>query len=52
VIFGLFIVALIGVLEGNTFGTWILVKTSILFILMVTSYVLADKIAKQEAYTA
>jgi len=49
VVFGLFIVALVGVLEGNTFGIWILVKTSILFVLMVTSYVFADKMAKGEA---
>jgi len=43
VVFGLFIVALIGYLEGNTSNIWILVKTSILFIVMVTSYILARK---------
>lgn len=41
VVFGMFIVALIGYLKGNTFNIWILVKTSLLFISMVTSYILA-----------
>ena len=35
VVFGLFIVAIIGVLEGNTFNIWILVKNTILIISMV-----------------
>jgi len=48
VIFGLFIVALIGVLEGNTFEIWILIKTSILFVSTVTSYILAEKMAKNQ----
>jgi hypothetical protein len=48
VIFGLFIVALIGVLEGNTFEIWILTKLSILFVSMATSYILANKIAKEK----
>jgi hypothetical protein len=48
VVFGLFIVALIGVLEGATFEIWILIKSSILFMSMVTSYILADKIAKEK----
>jgi len=43
VVFGLFIVALIGYLDGNTSNIWILIKTSILFIAMVTSYILARK---------
>lgn len=45
VVFGLFIVALIGYLEGNAANIWILVKTSILFISMVTSYNLARNIS-------
>lgn len=45
VVFGMFIVALIGFLEGNTSNIWILIKTSILFISMVTSYILAGKMA-------
>ena len=46
VVFGLFIVALIGYLEGNTANIWILVKTSILFMSMVTSYNLARNMNK------
>ena len=49
VVFGLFIVALIGFLEGNTFSIWILVKNTILIISMVTSYMLAGKMAKEKA---
>ncbi len=45
VVFGLFIVALIGYLEGNTANIWILVKTLILFISLVTSYNLARKMS-------
>ena len=45
VVFGLFIVALIGFLEGNTSNIWILIKNSILFISMVTSYILAGRMA-------
>jgi hypothetical protein len=46
VVFGLFIVTLIGYLEGNTFNIWILIKSSILFISMINSYILAGKMAK------
>lgn len=48
VIFGLFIVALVGFIEGNTFNKWILIKNSILFISMITSYILADKMAGEK----
>ena len=48
VVFGLFIVALIEVLEGNAFEIWILIKNSVLFTSMITSYVLAAKMAKEE----
>ena len=41
VVFGMFVIALIGYLEGNSANIWILVKTSILFISMLTSYYLA-----------
>ena len=40
---GLFIVALIGYLEGNTSNIWILIKTPILFIFMITSFFMAKK---------
>jgi hypothetical protein len=43
---GLFIVALIGYSEGNKSNIWILIKNSILFIFMVTSYLLAKKYEK------
>lgn len=43
---GLSIVALIGYLNGNTRNIWILIKNSILFIFMVTSYLLANNIDK------
>lgn len=48
VVFGMFIVALIGYLKGNTFNIWILVKTSLLFISMVTSYILAKKYEQRD----
>jgi hypothetical protein len=44
VVFGLFFIALMGFLDGRTTNLWILVKTMILFTLMVNSYVLAGKI--------
>ena len=43
VVFGLFFVALFGFLDGNTSNIWILLKTIILFITMISSYVLAGK---------
>jgi general stress protein CsbA len=48
VVFGLLILALIGFIEGNTSNIWILIKCSILFISMVTSYIYADKMAKEK----
>lgn len=41
VVFGLFLVALVGLIEGGTFNVWILAKTIVLFVSMVASYVLA-----------
>ena len=41
VVFGMFCLALIGYVNGNTNNLWILVKTAILFISMVASYILA-----------
>jgi len=46
VVFGLLIVVLVGFIEGNTSNIWILIKSTILFVSMVTSYVLADRIDK------
>jgi hypothetical protein len=51
VVFGLFIVALIGFLGGNTWNLWLLIKTIILIISMVTSYILAGKMDKKEIDT-
>jgi hypothetical protein len=48
VAFGLFIVAFIGFLEGNTSNIWILIKNTILIISMVTSYILARNMDKQD----
>jgi hypothetical protein len=44
VISGLFGVALVGFLNGNTTNLWIMIKTIILMLLFVNSYVLAGKI--------
>ena len=41
VVFGLFLVALVGFLKEDTFSAWILCKTTVLFVSMVISYVLA-----------
>ena len=48
VVFGIFIVTLLGFLGGNTSNIWLLIKTTILFICMVTSYIFAEKISKQQ----
>ena len=47
VVFGMFIVALIGYLDGNTINIWFMIKTLILFISMVTSYIVARKMEKE-----
>ena len=47
VVFGLFFVALLGYLGGNASNIWILIKTTILFICMVTSYKFAGKIGQE-----
>ena len=46
VVFGLFIVALIRFLDGNTFEIWILIKTILLFVSMIMSYILASRMNK------
>jgi len=46
VVFGLFIVAVTSFRAGNTAYLWIVIKTVILFIVMIASYFLASKIAK------
>jgi hypothetical protein len=44
VVFGLFLVSLVGFLEGNAFNLWIIIKTMVLFILMVANYFVAGRV--------
>ncbi|MFC2122662.1 hypothetical protein ACFLRP_03145 [Bacteroidota bacterium] len=48
VVIGMFIVTLIGILGGNTSSIWILIKTTILFISMVISYIIAGKMDRDK----
>ena len=45
VVFGIFFVVLKGFLEGVTANLWLLIKTTILFITMMISYILAGKMS-------
>ena len=45
VVFGMVIVSLIEVLYGNTFIIWALIKSTVLIISMINSYILAGKMA-------
>lgn len=47
VVFGMFVVALVGVRNGNTSGIWILGKTSILMVFMVVSYFLSGRVSAE-----
>jgi hypothetical protein len=47
VIVGIFTMALIGVIDGNTASIWILIKTFSLFIAMLCSYYFAGKMDRQ-----
>ena len=47
VVLGLFIVALIGFLDGNNLNIWILIKNTILIVTMITSYFLAGKMERK-----
>jgi len=47
VVFGMFIISFIEVLYGSTFTIWLLIKTVILIISMIFSYILAGKMAKE-----
>lgn len=49
VVVGMFVVALAGFLAGSAANVWIMAKTSVLFVTMVASYVLAGRIAAQRA---
>lgn len=48
VVTGMFIVALVGFLNGNASNIWILVKTTVLIISMITSYLLANRMSKED----
>jgi hypothetical protein len=47
VIVGIFTMALIGVIDGNTSSIWILIKTFSLFIAMLCSYYFAGKMDRK-----
>ena len=49
VVFGMFVVALIGFLNGNTTNLWLIIKTVILMITMVASFFLAQKIGRENS---
>jgi hypothetical protein len=46
VVFGMFVIALLGIIDGDSSNIWILIKTLILMISMISSYILASKIDK------
>jgi hypothetical protein len=48
VVFGLLVLALIGVLSGNTFELWIVAKCVVLFLAFFLSYVLAGRVARDQ----
>ena len=48
VVFGMFVVTLIGILGGGSSNTWILVKTIVLMISMIASFLLAGKMDKNK----
>ena len=48
VVFGMLIITFIQVLNGNTFIIWALIKTILLIIAMVNSYLLAGKMTKEK----
>jgi hypothetical protein len=43
VVFGMFFVSLIGYINGSDGNVWILIKTAVLFIFMIVSYVSANR---------
>ncbi len=47
VVFGMFLVALVGFIKGGTFSAWILCKTTVLFVSMVASYWLAREMQQR-----
>jgi len=49
VVFGMFVVTLIGLLNGNTTNLWLIFKTVVLMVSMVTSFFLAQKIGRENS---
>jgi len=49
VVFGMFVVALIGFLNGNTTNLWLIIKTVILMITMVASFFLAQNVSRENS---
>jgi hypothetical protein len=49
VVFGMFVIAMIGFIRGGTVNVWILCKTTVLFFSMIASYLLARGIERQRA---
>jgi len=49
VVFGMFVVALIGFLNGNTTNLWLIIKTVILMITMVASFFLAQRVSRENS---
>lgn len=47
VVFGLFVISFLGLMAGNTFMLWILIKLAILFLTMVASYILSERIIRE-----
>ncbi len=48
VVFGLLVVAFVGFLNGNMFNIWVLAKLLILFVSMISSYVLAKRLSDRK----
>ena len=49
VVFGIHIATLFYVLSGNFFVIWVLIKSALIFIALITSYLIADKLAKENS---
>ena len=49
VVFGMFVIALIGFLNGNTTNLWLIIKTVSLMITMVASFFLAQKVSRENS---
>ena len=49
VVFGMFVIALIGFLNGNTTNLWLIFKTVVLMVSMVTSFFLAQKMGRKNS---